>query len=167
MCSSVCGGGTCSLHSRAPVFPPDLSLGQQVTCHPGGDGGDGGDSIEGGLEIVPLDGGEVAVVDSVRSSGDCDVSSLLAGLTYWCQGKPGGCRLEAASLSSLTSCEDLSQVRVAWHSEPDYGSTEIPCPAYNTGSGPLSKKFSKLISSLHFLTRSVLPVQSRWRTLVT
>ena len=60
-----------------------------------------------------------------------------------CEGKPGGCRLEAASLSSLTSCEDLGQVRVDWHSEPDYGSTEIPCPAYNRGSGPLSKKFSK------------------------
>ena len=158
VCSSVCGGGACSLHSRAPVFPPDLTLGQQVTCHPGGSGGAGGESIEGGLEIVPLDGGEVVVVDSVRTSGDCEVSSLLAGLTYWCQGKPGGCRLEAASLSSLTSCEDLSKVRVDWHSEPDYGSTEIPCPAYNTGSGPLSKKFSKLIIPLHFLPLSSLPV---------
>ena len=92
----------------------------------------------------------MAVLDSVSTSADCDVSSLLAGLTYWCQGKPGGCRLEAAALSSLTSCADLSQVEVEWHSEQDYGSTEIPCPAYN--SGPLSKKFIPLENTCYLKT---------------
>ena len=111
--------------------------------------------------------GSVVVVDSVTSSSSsCDVSSLVAATTYWCQGKPGGCSLEAASLSSLTSCPDLAQVRLGWHWEPDYGSTEIPCPAYN--SGPLSKKFSKLT----ILTSSLSPLeislsQFPWRTPAT
>ena len=149
----MCGDSGCRLHSRAPVFPPQPSLGQQVTCHQGGEGREGGEAVQGareGLTLVPGEGGEVVVVDSVGLSSlssptapPCDVSSLLSALTYWCQGKPGGCSLPPASLSSLTNCrgEELSQLRVDWHSEPDYGSTEIPCPSYN--SGPLSKKFSK------------------------
>ena len=51
-----------------------------------------------GLTLVPGEGGEVVVVDSVGLSSlssptapPCDVSSLLSALTYWCQGKPGGC----------------------------------------------------------------------------
>ena len=120
-------------------------------------------SVEEGLNIVP-GAEEVAVLDTVTlqetdSDGECDVSSLLPALTFWCQGdpslhpppphlvtslfegKPGGCSLSPATLSSLTRCPDLSLVRVHWHSEPDYSSTEIPCPAYNRG--PLSKKFSE------------------------
>ena len=111
------------------------SLGLQLTCDPEDDG----ERVEDGLDIVPGQPGQVPVVDTV--TGDCDVSSLLAGLTYWCQGKMTGCSLEADSVSSLTSCPNLGGVRVHWHSESDYSSTEIPCPAYNNEH--LSKKFSK------------------------
>ena len=83
----------------------------------------------------------------MTGSGQCDVSSLLPAITFWCQGKPGGCSLLPSTLSSLTSCSDLSLVRVSWHQEADYSSTEIPCPAYNRG--PLSKKFSKSLQSSH------------------
>ena len=40
------------------------------------------------VEIVPGDLTEVAVIDDVVSDDpDCDVSSLLSAITYWCQGK--------------------------------------------------------------------------------
>jgi hypothetical protein len=59
---------------------------------------------------------------------------LLAALSYWCQGKPGGCRVPPA----LAPCPGLSG---SWHLEPDFNSREIPCPSY--GHGALEKKFSK------------------------
>ena len=59
---------------------------------------------------------------------------LLAALSYWCQGKPGGCQID----SSLTSC---TSTRVKWHEEEDYNSREIPCPSYRHGA--LEKKFSE------------------------
>ena len=140
LCTGLCPGA-CTLHSVAPVPGPDLGL--QLTCDPE-DGA--GQSLEAGLEILPEEG-RVAVIDSVTGSGQCDVSSLLAAITFWCQGKPGGCSLQPSTLSSLTSCSDLSLVRISWHQEQDYSSTEIPCPAYNRG--PLSKKFSKSLQSSH------------------
>ena len=40
------------------------------------------------VEIVPGEVTEVAVIDDVVSDDpDCDVSSLLSAITYWCQGK--------------------------------------------------------------------------------
>ena len=61
---------------------------------------------------------------------------LLAALSYWCQGKPGGCQID----SSLTSCQRTS---VKWHEEEDYNSREIPCPSYRHGA--LEKKFSECL----------------------
>jgi len=69
--------------------------------------------------------------EQVESKGD----HLLAALSYWCQGKPGGCQID----SSLTSCERTS---VKWHEEEDYNSREIPCPSYRHGA--LEKKFIPL-----------------------
>ena len=72
---------------------------------------------------------------------------LLAALSYWCQGKPGGCQID----SSLTSC---GSTRVKWHEEEDYNSREIPCPSYRHGA--LEKKFSKCLLGKRLL-RTILP----------
>ena len=75
----------------APVSRPTSDLGLQVTCNPG-EAEEGWVSVEEGLNIVP-GVEEVAVLDTVTlqetdSDGECDVSSLLPALTFWCQGDP-------------------------------------------------------------------------------
>ena len=89
-CDKLCGqSSTCNIHSRRPVVVGDDQDGggRQITCqddHP--------EMVtivtDHDVEIVPGDITEVAVIDDVVSDDpDCDVSSLLSAVTYWCQGK--------------------------------------------------------------------------------
>ena len=88
--------------------------------------------------------GHVPVIDMVQcmveegeeNEEQVEGDHLLAALSYWCQGKPGGCQVD----SSLTSC---ASTRVKWHEEEDYNSREIPCPSYRHGA--LEKKFSECL----------------------
>ena len=98
---------------------------------------------EGEEVLLMAKPGHVPVVDMVRCMGEEEEDKeevgdrgdhLVAALSYWCQGKPGGCQID----SSLTSC---ASIRVKWHEEEDYNSREIPCPSYRHGA--LEKKFSE------------------------
>ena len=143
-CDKVCGQGTkCGLHNLRPVPEETRDHGHVLTCQD-----------DSPVEVVTLDSdlvtiqtpdtSEVVVIDNVES-GDpsCDPGALLSAVTYWCQGKVGGCELDRRHVTSLLSdtCHDVSRVTIHWHPEPEYTSTEIPCPTH--ARGPFTKKFSK------------------------
>ena len=95
------------------------------------------------INIEP-DMGRVAVIDHLSVKPDtCKADALVAAVSYWCQGKPGGCQVEEEVVKSVVEdCEDESvDISMRWHYEEDYNSREIPCPSY--GHGALEKKFSK------------------------
>ena len=61
-----------------------------------------------------------------------------------CSGKTHGCRVpQSLLLSSLgPGCRSLlTELRLHWHHEADYNSTEIPCPTYTHRR--MSKKYSR------------------------
>lgn len=142
--------GTCHLAARRPILsssttqPPDPHM---VTCS----------CPDCGLRSAPTSGkaqtlsltpnpGRVPVVDHVTLGPSCPIGSLVAGVTYWCQGKPGGCSLDPLVVRSLAlPCNMSNGLEVRWHEEGDYNSREIPCPSY--GHGALEKKFMLLSSS--------------------
>ena len=63
----------------------------------------------------------------------------------FCPGKSQGCLVaESVLLSALPPecAARLGDMSLHWHYEPDYNSTEIPCPTYTHRR--LSKKYSKI-----------------------
>lgn len=91
------------------------------------------------------DMGMVAVIDHLSVTPDtCKADAVVAAVSYWCQGKPGGCNIEEELWKSvIPDCPDKkADVSIRWHYEEDYNSREIPCPSY--GHGALEKKFIPL-----------------------
>ena len=105
-CDQLCGqSSTCNIHSRRPVTDEDIHDGRGghlVTCQD--DQPEMVTAVAGhDVEIVPGDITEVAVIDDVVSDdSECDVSSLLSAVTYWCQGK-NYC-FEILEICFLTQC---------------------------------------------------------------
>ena len=150
---SPCGDtGTCHVHSRRPVPSSGLLLPHQITCSCGGQlppdnctlsDGDQVNTIQNTISLES-DLGMVTVIDHISVMPDtCKTSSLVAAVSYWCQGKPGGCNIqEEVWRSVVRDCkEEKISLSVRWHYEEDYNSREIPCPSY--GHGALEKKFSE------------------------
>ena len=95
------------------------------------------------IHLVP-ETGMVAVIDHISVTPDkCQADTLVAAVSYWCQGKPAGCSVEEQLWrSAMPECQESSlNISMRWHYEDDYNSREIPCPSY--GHGALEKKFSK------------------------
>ena len=105
-------------------------------------GGQTMDNVDN-ISMAP-DMGMVAVIDHLSVTPEtCEADALVAAVSYWCQGKPGGCNIEKELWKSvIQDCPDNNlNVSIRWHYEEDYNSREIPCPSY--GHGALEKKFSK------------------------
>jgi len=156
--TSPCGdNGTCHLQSRRPVPSSGAGIPRQITCSCGGylpmdnctslSSKTNNDQTESHVKIISImpDPAKVAVIDHIAVTPDkCRVDTLVAALSYWCQGKPSGCSIdEQLWRSAMPECdEDSLDVSVRWHYEEDYNSREIPCPSY--GHGALEKKFIPL-----------------------
>ena len=149
---SPCGdSGTCHLQSRRPVHSSGPTVPRQITCSCGDHlPMDNCTNVSSKtvtnvktIHLVP-EPGMVAVIDHISVTPDkCPADTLVAAVSYWCQGKPAGCSVEEQLWrSAMPECQESSlNISMRWHYEDDYNSREIPCPSY--GHGALEKKFSK------------------------
>jgi len=86
----------------------------------------------------------VGVIDHATITPEnCTTSAVVSALSYWCQGKLGGCEIDQQLWKTVGRfCEtEKPTIQVLWHQEKGFSSREIPCPSY--GHGAMERKFSR------------------------